>query len=464
MASRLVLVLVLATAAHAQNCTGTSTGLVPLNDLGAGFYQGFEGGLYPMGQNSRPAAHEAAGLAQAAAVVPRLASGAPAAPGDPAGRIVLLSIGMSNATQEFSTFVPASNGDPLRNPHVVVVDGAQGGQTATVISNPNATFWTVIQNRLAAAGVTPAQVQVCWMKEAEAGPTQAFPQDALALEATFKTICQVLMTKYPNLKICYLSSRIYAGYATTPLNPEPFAYQSGFAVKWLVEDQIAGDPLLNFDAAVGPVLAPWLAWGPYLWADGLTPRSDGLTWACLEFSADGTHPGVLARFKVAEMLEAFFTSDTTATPWYVATLPHPVRASTFFYGSPCAGTSGAPNLVIPNPPVLGGPFSIGANQARPNSLAVVFVSHGYDDAPVGGSCRVLVDGTQLVYPDAFTVLAFATNALGSGSFATPIPNDPSLMAFVAFAQVFVVDPLGAAFPQLGGAALTRAVRLTLGTP
>jgi hypothetical protein len=449
----------------AQNCAGTSTGRVPLNDLATGFYQGFQGGLYPGGQNVRPAAHDAAGLAHAAAVVPRLASGAVATPGTPGGRIVLLSIGMSNTTQEFSTFVPSSNADTTRNPAVVVVDGAQGGQTASIISNPNAAFWTVVQNRLTNAGVTPQQVQVCWMKEANAGPNQAFPADAQALQADLKTVCQVLKTKYPNVQICYVSSRIYAGYATTPLNPEPYAYQSGFAVKWLIEDQINGDPALNHDPANGPVTSPWLAWGPYLWADGLVPRSDGLTWACNEYQPDGTHPQVLARFKVAAMLDQFFNSDATATPWYSVAAPHAVHAAVFQYGDPCPGTAGPPNLVVPAPPVLGSPgFSIGVSQARPNATAMVFASLGYADVVVGSPCRAFVDAAQLFLPDAVTLTTFTTSPAGSGFWSSAIPGDPSLMGLSAYAQVLVADPAGAAFPQFGGAALTRGVRLIVGTP
>src|SRR5579859_2777257 len=39
-----------------------SLGLIPLSELGAGKYKGEEGGLYPGGSNTPPAAHEKAGL------------------------------------------------------------------------------------------------------------------------------------------------------------------------------------------------------------------------------------------------------------------------------------------------------------------------------------------------------------------------------------------------------------------
>ena len=159
------------------------------------------------------------------------------------------------------------------------------------------------------------------MKEAIAGPTLPFPSDAIELQGYLRTIAMVLKDKFPNIELAYYASRIYAGYATgvSQLNPEPFAYQSGFSVKWLVAGQIAGtDPGLNYDPQSGPVEAPWLSWGPYLWADGLVPRSDGLIWECADFQSDGTHPSDSGRAKVANLLLDFFTTDPTATPWFLA--------------------------------------------------------------------------------------------------------------------------------------------------
>lgn len=121
----------------------------------------------------------------------------------------------------------------------------------------------------------------------------------------------MLGDRFPNLQLAYLSSRSYGGYATSPLNPEPFAFESGFSVKWLIERQIDGDPALNFDAARGPVEAPWLAWGPYIWADGANPRADGLSYTRADFAADGTHPSPLGARKVAEQLLGFFKGDST---------------------------------------------------------------------------------------------------------------------------------------------------------
>jgi hypothetical protein len=50
-------------------------------------------------------------------------------------------------------------------------------------------------------------------------------------------------------------------------------------MRWLIQDQIAGQPELNYDPARGAVKSPLLLWGPYLWADGEMPRkADGLTY------------------------------------------------------------------------------------------------------------------------------------------------------------------------------------------
>ncbi len=123
--------------------------------------------------------------------------------------------------------------------------------------------------------------------------------------------------RYPNLRIAYLSSRIYAGYAVTPLNPEPYAYETAFAVKWLIADQIAGKPELNFDSRRGNIRSPWLAWGPYLWTDGVKGRKDGLVWRREDLGEDGTHPSPSGRAKVARMLLDFLKSDPTARAWFL---------------------------------------------------------------------------------------------------------------------------------------------------
>ena len=300
----------------ASECGVTSVGFVPLNDLGPGTHLGSQGGLYPNASNQLPAAHAQAGLAIAQTIQPLSPTGQVDLGN---GRIVLVSIGMSNTSQEFQAFMSLTQNDPLLADNVTIVNGAQGGKTAEKISDPDDDFWTVLNQRLANSGVTPQQVQVIWLKQARASvqPDEQFPTDAQILQNQLQAIVHIAKTRFPNLKIAYLSSRIYAGYAATNLSPEPEAYQSGFAVKWLVENQIDGDPALNYDPAAGSVVAPWLAWGPYLWADGLTPRSDGLTWLCTDFVNDGTHPSGAGALKVAEQLQVFFQTEGTAVPWFI---------------------------------------------------------------------------------------------------------------------------------------------------
>jgi Cu/Ag efflux protein CusF len=292
--------------------------LKPLTEMGTEKYQGYEGGLYPGGKNERPATHEAAGVALGRKVQPLDSAGKPSAD----GKIVLLSVGMSNTTQEFSLFKQLADRDKQKNPHLVIVDGAQGGMTAARIKDPQdngggTRFWTTVDQRLKAAGVTRDQVQVAWIKEADAGPSQGFPRYARTLQEELAQVVRLMHERFPNLKLVYLSSRIYAGYARSRLNPEPYAYESAFSVRWLIEQQLKGEAGLNFDPGKGKVQAPWLSWGPYLWANGKTKRADGLTYEESDFGGDGTHPAQSGRRKVAEQLLQFLKTDTTTRPWFV---------------------------------------------------------------------------------------------------------------------------------------------------
>jgi hypothetical protein len=428
--------------AAAQNCANTSVGFTPLNDLGTGTYQGFQGGLYPGGSNARPLAHEIGGLAQAGQVVPRAANGAI----DMAnGKIGFISIGMSNCSIHFNVFMQAAASDSLKSPRVVLANCAQGGQTAANISNPNASYWTNwVPSRLAAAGLSAAQVQAVWFLEADSGPTQGFPQYAQTLQSEFTTIMGILRSNYPNARMLYTASRIYAGYATTTLNPEPYAYEQGFACKWLIEDQIGGNPALNYDPAVGPVVSPWIAWGPYMWADGLVPRSDGLTWVGPgDFNADGTHPSTQGATKNAGYLLNFMHGDSTAQSWYLAQ-PAPVA-----YGT------GKPTSIATQPAVSWtGTPKLSANQFQ------VVLDGGVPAKPVillwsnSAGLLPLFNASLYLRPPLHRLPGALLDANGSVSY--PIDLEPALLGVTRDYQFWFRDP---AHPDGTGAGLSNGLQV-----
>lgn len=296
-------------AAAQQQQFGEKTGFVPLCDMGAGDkHKGEDGGLYGAGKNEPPKAHADAAKAEAAKVQPLDAEGKPAAD----GKVVLLSIGMSNTTQEFSRFMQLAR--PTAK--LTIVDGAQGGQAAIQWDTAESKPWAEAERRLGAAGANAKQVQIVWIKQAliQQGQYGPFPAHAKRLQEELKKIVRLARTKYPNLRMAYLSSRIYAGYAKGPLNPEPYAYEGAFSIRWLIQDQMKGDADL---AVAGDAKAPLLLWGPYLWGDGVNARkADGLVWNEADFAKDGTHPSDSGRDKVAQMLQKFFKADPYVGKWF----------------------------------------------------------------------------------------------------------------------------------------------------
>jgi hypothetical protein len=210
-----------------------------------------------------------------------------------------------------------------------IVDGAAGGQTAgTWDSVGDANYNRVRDQRLAPRGLSERQVQVVWLKVANANPTFSLPDaraDAYRLVAQTGDIVRAARVRYPNLRQVFISSRIYAGYATTPLNPEPFAYESGFAVKWIVQAQIEQHQQGRImDARAGdlryPNVAPWIAWGPYLWANGTQARPDGVFWERDDLANDGTHPSADGQRKVGTLLLGFFKTSSFTRCWFLAGL------------------------------------------------------------------------------------------------------------------------------------------------
>jgi hypothetical protein len=283
-------------ARTAADCSVRQTGLRPLTDMNRFRYRGYLGGLYPAAANKPPRAHLRRGLDAARRVRPIR------------GRIGVLGVGMSNAMTEFASFAKAAAQDPATNTSLTFVEGPGGGWDATRISKLKARYWPDLDARIRRARLKRDQIQVIWMKQAIAGEDRPFPQDARALQAHLRTIVRHLSNRLPNLKLIYLSSRTYGGYAVTHLNPEPFAYETGFAAKWLVQEGIQG--------RLGRV---WVGWGPYLWTDGVSGRRDGLVWNCEDVLEDGMHPSPSGVRKVSKLLSEFFKAEPTAKPWFAAT-------------------------------------------------------------------------------------------------------------------------------------------------
>jgi hypothetical protein len=334
-------------------CDLGPTGLPPLVDLGPGqTYQGFEGGLYPGASNVRPAAHTAAGQRIAQSIVPLDANGNY----DAGGKIVFLPIGGSLTDVTWNGYSsPPGNpyydnsikgqalADPSTNPQLVFPDIILGG-IAGDWRNPNDPIYSLVEGQLTAQGVTPQQVQIVWVYPFPyQGPglpvDWSWPSSTVSYRDSWKATMRALKQVYPNVKIAYLGTRhhIYTTSLTRwrfALRGDPAAHDSAWSVKraihdsawsvkWAIEDQINGDPSLNYDPAQGEVFAPWIAWGPYLWADDNIPRRyDEFLWTCPDVQ-DYSHPSARGVYKQAALFLNQMKSDPTATPWFVAGVPPP---------------------------------------------------------------------------------------------------------------------------------------------
>ena len=330
------------TALEACSSESSFTGLPPITDLGPGqTYMGQLGGLYPNSSNDMPASHRAAGEQIARNIVPLDANGNP----DPVnGQIVMAHIETSLTMLVWSGytdpndpnytptehFIYRANADRAKNPKLQFGNIRRRTDLARDTRDPNNAYYANANEQLAAQGITPAQVQIVWfypfpLTPGRDGGDESFPSFARSVQDDWEQSLRTFKQVYPNLKIVYLGSKhhTYVPPSTPGAVQDPQQHDLAWAVKWVVEDQINGDPSLNYDPAKGPMVAPWVAWGPYFWSDGPTPRAyDGFHYDCEDTqnffanNGDFTHPGRNGVFKEAGLLLDFLKSDSTAAPWY----------------------------------------------------------------------------------------------------------------------------------------------------
>jgi hypothetical protein len=415
---------------------GTQTPLVPINDLGTGTYAPngcsttpcpAEGGLYPNGSNVDPEPHLSDGISIGQSIVPLNISGIP----DPASGVLgLLAIGPSTTFDAFNQLIPEGSADPAVNRHVVFVNGAIPDETADQLSEQNSAFWNAILNYIIPfAGVTNDQIVVAWVDIVDS-LSSTFPADAQQLQGELEMIAQELHTNLPNLKVAYFGSLNYTGYSNgvAITNPEPQGYDGGFADKWAIQDQINGTcsissqsgACLNYNSALGPVLAPWMAWGPYYWANGLLARQDGTTWSCEDLSSDGVHPSLPGGInKENEFLLNFLETDPTASPWFLApTAPPAVTlspSSLTFATQNIGTTSPAQSVTLTN---SGGATlsitSITLTGTNPGDFAQT--NNCGSSVAANASCTINVTFTPTASGTRTASVSIADNASGSPQF------------------------------------------------
>jgi len=321
---------------------------IPLTDMtSTQNYLGYQGGLYENVSNTVPSDHGSVGQSRAAQVAPIN------------GKIVVLSITMSNGGDEWGRFITNYGTNSSINPAVALVNGENVqnplcnyqvafGNPQGVCGGSDSTnaYDYIYSNHLQPGGFSESQVEIVWLKHTDTIPTApglTIPPSLPAVDSSsyayqfeqhMAGALRGMHQRYPNLKLVFFSTRIFGGYCPSPCkSPEPYAYENAFVIKWLIQAQInqadRGGPPDPIAGTLTYTNSPWIAWGPYIWADGSIPRSDGLTWCAGSLSAnppcsgeqdyqtDLLHPNATGQTKVADMLWKFFSTSAYTTPWFL---------------------------------------------------------------------------------------------------------------------------------------------------
>ncbi len=218
----------------------TDTTDIPLNDLGTGTFYGYTGGLYPGGANKSSGSHGYDLNRACKLMVPIDTFGNPSSD----GKIVFISLGGSTGGHNMRNLKAKTEGNPLTNPNLLLLNCDNGKKTASLNSqmNPNDPYWNhVTQILTGGAHSSYRQVQIIYVEADDSSKNNiVFPDRAIKVKQDLQQCFRVYKQKFPNVKIVYLLARTRTFGNQELFNREPSPYYFGWACKWAIEDQING--------------------------------------------------------------------------------------------------------------------------------------------------------------------------------------------------------------------------------
>ncbi|MEP6465687.1 MAG: hypothetical protein ABJB05_05255 [Parafilimonas sp.] len=291
----------------------TSTTNIPINDLGAGKFKGYTGGLYPGGLN-HPSGTYAVDLYKTChSIVPIDTFGNPSV--TKSGKVLMISLGWSIGSQNLRALKIKTTGNPLTNPKLLLESFSLGSGTARLnnIMNPNDAYWDYVAARIKDSNTSFRQVQIIYLDSEDSSDIIGFPARPLLVKSTLQSCFRVFEQKFPNVKLVYLVARTTTFGTQHVFNTEPCPYYFGWACKWAIEDQINGVAGTTYKGA--NKVSPMIAWGFYEWATS-TPRiTDSFSWTS-DLMKDGLHANDEGKDTLSTRFQNFLLTDKFARNWY----------------------------------------------------------------------------------------------------------------------------------------------------
>lgn len=224
------------------------------------------------------------------------------------GRIGVVCIGMSNANQECSRLIAATDpGGPWAgemSQAVRLVNCAVGGHAIERWNDPayDAVLWRdCIERKIPARGLRANQVRVVLHKAANqfgmglGGTALPHYPDPSANFAAFQRnlglFAARVRVQFPSVQAVYTSSRTYGGFTARPERGEPQSYEEGHALnQWLMQHTTVDNV--------------WYGWWGYLWAPACgqgVPNASGTCFDRGDFVDDAVHPTPAGEIKLARI-------------------------------------------------------------------------------------------------------------------------------------------------------------------